>query len=400
MHVTRHLSIYSAALSLLLITGCGTSTTNDGAGGGGGGGGGTIAVENLSAAFITGWCDMQSRCSVKSPGLGFYSTKAVCVAAMTASLGGQLEPVGDVLAGKLIYDGKQAISCLDYLKTTPCGELNLEEIPACQATFSGALADGVSCADASHCTSGWCEGLNQPAQDCPGTCAPAKADGEACKSGDDAECADALVCRSQVCGADTRAKAGESCDQMACEANLLCVNSDQGSGVCEVKGDVGGACKSGDDCKSGLRCAAGTCAVPGKAGETCDLGQVMEGASECEAGLNCGAVMEDGKEPVMTCMASKKVGEACKAVFECSGLDLYCKAGTCAKLPAIGETCASQLDSPVAQCDYTGGCDKKTDKCAKAVKPAEGDACPNFNCGEGLQCVNDKCEKKVAPVCK
>lgn len=397
-----HARTAALATALLLASACSSSS---GTGGGGGGGGG-IPLESLQSSYITAFCGVIDRCGSQG-GFGplTFSSKEVCVATMSASGQFEVDEVADVAAGKLVYNADQASACLAALNGLKCGGVNdLDELaPSCEKVFSGALAIDAECTDDEHCKDGWCKGADEPNSGCPGKCAADKPAGEACEDTD--ECVQGLSCNGGKCAERVKAKAGEDCaGSNSCAAGLACDN--ESKSVCVALPASGAAClseKASARCAAGLRCHEGKCAAPGKAGETCDVGAQLETGLQCDAGLNCGVKLSDqGVPESQTCVAIKGAGEACSLIFECKGLDQYCKEGKCASLPKAGEACVDKKVSPFAQCQPTFECDETTSKCAAEPADAKaGESCEKVSCDSGLTCnASNVCEAAAAPVCK
>lgn len=366
--------------------------------GGGGGGGGSIAIDQLSTQAVSAICDMQARCGAAGPFPFAFSSAQACRDAMGYVM--EMDEIDDVNKGLLVYHADQAAKCLTAYKSAPCETIDLDNMSACELTFTGNVDDGAACTKDDYCKSTWCQGLDKPSYTCPGVCAPPKKADEACTTDD--KCEGALVCTAGKCAAAVMGKDGEACEgSTTCEAGLKCIYLQTGP-VCKKLPANGEACLDDDYCAKGSRCSEGKCAAPAKAGEACSVESMGSdsAAYECEAGLNCAVVFEPGKQPVSTCMTGKNPGEACTALMECIGLDQTCTAGKCAPLPKTGEDCLPKAENPIFQCGFGLVCAAATGKCGKEVKATEGQDCSEADCADGLMCKNDKCDKMPVPVCK
>jgi hypothetical protein len=111
------------------------------------------------------------------------------------------------------------------------------------------------------------------------------------------------------------ANVGEPCGN--CLSGLRCVD-----GKCQVRGEIGAACKYSSDCRSGLGCdPQGHCAnlVLGTAGSPCDASTNLR----CATGLYCSPSAKG------VCTAAKKRGEACATGDRCEQFTA-CRGGFCA----------------------------------------------------------------------
>jgi hypothetical protein len=141
-------------------------------------------------------------------------------------------------------------------------------------------------------------------------------------------------------------------------------------GICVARGGLGAACTGSSECQSHLSCRSGLCAGRGGAGDPCTAG--------CESGLFCDATS--------TCRPLQGEGAACASDFECAR-DLYCPAGTCASLPAEGETCRDRFNEP--RCDGDLRC---VDSVCRAPN-AEGATCTaTAECYWGSRCLAGTCQ--------
>lgn len=159
------------------------------------------------------------------------------------------------------------------------------------------------------------------------------------------------------------------------------------AGICKLlAGDagLGDACTSvgslgfsgvGDTCKHDLVCAAGICVKwPDRQGSIC------EGIGVCPPGLSCTDPDADG---VHSCEPRAASGGACNPHDGPAGCedDLFCSdvSQTCQALPGASQPCL------LGQCASGHVCLENV--CV--VPPGNGEACPDYVCGEGLVCTPD-----------
>ena len=126
------------------------------------------------------------------------------------------------------------------------------------------------------------------------------------------ECTPGLVCAAKICHAPKAL--GEDCvaireegapaARSSCGPDLRC-----DGGRCGALAKAGGACKSAEQCATGLACRAGRCLVadPLAAGASCAA------SDECAADLYCAG--KPGK-----CATRKRAGEPCESPDACVGL--------------------------------------------------------------------------------
>ncbi|MCO4761554.1 MAG: hypothetical protein KC502_08630 [Myxococcales bacterium] len=391
--LSPHNIVTFAVAALLSLSACGTDN-----GSAGSTGGTSITIEALPTLTAEAMCDMQERCGKDGVFPITFSSKAACVENLKASMLSSMDEIAAVKDGKMVFDGKKAAACMALMKTMACGDLDMDTNETCDSVFAGTIESDKACDESKHCATGWCAGANAPSQGCPGKCAAAKKEGEACESQSNDECAGALACIDKKCAKRTAAKDGESCaGGRPCAAGLYCPETPDP--VCAKQAATGEACKTSSACTKGLRCAADKCAAPGKEGETCSASAGFGPSPECEKGLSCAMLFEGGVPKSQTCMKSAALGAACTAVFECGGFDLYCKAKKCESLPKVGEACADKADAPMFQCQFGLKCG--TDgKCKADGDAQEGESCASDSCAGGLSCnAKQLCEKAAAPVC-
>jgi hypothetical protein len=183
-----------------------------------------------------------------------------------------------------------------------------------------------------------------PAGSTSGTCGPGRKQGEVCTlqgiatvNGPFTDCAVSLFCYPDstnhfVCGVGR--ELGESCGDMDVGGmNPLSVPCRQGvcradaggNPHCVLDGKEGEACSGDRPCDVGFGCdtATGKChTIFVKVGEHCTL----DGLALCPDGSRCAVSAADATQG--TCLALKKMGEACNDPDDCA-LGLSCTSGTC-----------------------------------------------------------------------
>lgn len=242
--------------------------------------------------------------------------------------------------GHATFDADRAAECLEARSTYLCDETaTYPRVDPCDAVFEGLRTAGETCRegeciDGYSCDTGstchgtcvatmspcpvcdedeWCDGLS-------GTCRAVAAEGEPCRGG--SACQDGLVCDDEGLNFGECIVAGSRSAGAACVVNdecaegLICE-----SDVCTayVVEDEGGTC--GDAaCEPGLVCyvlsgdPTGTCEPPHELGDPC-----VEPFGDCGAGLYCDASTN-------LCAAMKANGATCAEVFECQSF--YCDSST------------------------------------------------------------------------
>jgi hypothetical protein len=290
--------------------------------GGSTGSGGSIPLNQLGPQVTAALCSYEVRC-------GVLPDLATCEGAFQSDVT-RLE--ADVQAGRVIYDGDKASSCLSSVAGEGCALSDDQAFGAsdCRAVFQGTVAAGGHCAYDEHCVSQMCDtGLcDLGVQCCSGTCL-------------------ALVTAGGECGS---AVAG------VCAVGTTCVTDGTGHGTCQATSPIAGRCSNVGDCASGLDCAIdsngiGTCVqLPGE-GQPCDpmvglcdkLGDFCDSVTQrCVPRLAPGASCPTGDECVlyaqcdqttMKCVATIPRGGACTGNDRCLGT-LECLNGVCAQRPA------------------------------------------------------------------
>lgn len=351
---------------------------------------GSVAIEALPAAMIKAICASLAKCP---GGLMAFADAKDCETMMADKTdAGDLSPMMEaVKAGKVKYDGAKAVECLKALAAT-CGAFKMAKLPTgCAGVFSGTLEDGKACTEAAFCKSNRCDKSADP--DC-GKCAPILKLGDACNESGD--CLGDLVCVQGKCSSPTPGKAGAPCDGSdQCEPALFC-QQDGDKGACAPRLDAGAECNSGSDCKDGLVCKKGadksTCAPPAKENEVCATVGLFGDTGDCGPGLTC-AMTGDLSNPAtikLLCLPLAKLGGACVAGNQCTGLDVGCIGGKCAILPAKGAACTPKTkESLTLSCLMPWVCDPAGKVCVD--RPATGKPCIENKCAKTAKCANGQC---------
>ena len=162
----------------------------------------------------------------------------------------------DLAAGKVRYDGLKMAACIAELVDSQC-DVDLEQLfSTCDSAFVGQVAQGEQCEYNQVCQDGQVCVFSDA---CPGQCAPAPAETEACTQS--TGCSDDLICHNQTC--KPALSLGSSCD------------------------DDGVPCAAGLFCKANLLSGSSSCDTlntnPVGRGQTCDL----NGGPFCTSGLSC-----------------------------------------------------------------------------------------------------------------
>jgi hypothetical protein len=269
-----------------------------------------VPLEEFSAEASSAFCDWAARCRLLE-------------SAKTCEMNGSVEVgqlVAAIKAGRVVYDAKQASSCIAELREASCGFSLGRQYSACAAFAKPVVARGGRCSDSDECLSGNCEQSDPRCLPdnacCPGTCAGAnlKSDlpnGTTCFS--DTECVSAF-CHKKV------TVKGES-------------------GVCESLPKLNEPCAF--KCESGLWCefSSRTCKRIPNTGESCtDVCNLF--SDWCSDNEKCEPRVEVGKP----C----RKDEGCLPWATCSN-------SVCVALPKIGESCRSEGESgATSECAHEG----------------------------------------------
>lgn len=263
---------------------------------------------------------------------------------------------------------------------------------------------GDTCAQDSECD----EGLGCIAS----TCALRLAEGAACVDGDDACDGFCSVCRPSSAGGAAhacldRGALGDGCDDDDdCRAHFLCA-----VGACAPAANLGAACTSDAGCREGLSCddTAEVCVATPGAGDACTSGgvQCAEGAcvegtcvvaaagSACAADSHCDDVnlVCLGASAPGVCGEAPALGASCSLSGACAD-GAYCNAGSCVRLPAIGEACVYDEGTQDRVCGAGAYCDEAADECVGLLSP--GQACTIDDQCESALCANGTCTEVAA----
>jgi hypothetical protein len=344
--------------------------------------------------------------------------------------------------GLLALDDAAARACLEAVRGSACEDLAAETYRAsCGKSLVGKVATGGFCLSAEDCGASTesCQMTEMDA--CAYHCAPVSraALGELCL---DRPCVDGTYCAAAVLTTDSRCQVpevdGASCqDRTACAAGTFCQPAAAGSdpGTCRpVRAGV--ACLGSWQCPLAYAClipagsSAGTCQPGRKKGEACTFHGKEEAGGpyhDCASGLfcypnasnqyTCGAGHELGEgcadfdvgAPIpisvncrvgscqlsagkLTCVADRKLGEACTPDLPCAS-DLVCTGGKCVDpVVRVGERCTTDDNERCpdgARCAYptpaanTGTCvliKKAGETCTTAEDCAMGTSCTGGVC--------------------
>lgn len=341
-----------------------------------------------------------------------FATEAGCIAAVQAADASVFaDLIAMVEAGKLKYDPQQAAECLALAAAT-CDEIDLVDgPPACQAVFTGSLANGKPCKYNVECASHYCPDVDG----CGTVCKKRIPKGSACA--DDDKCESGSVCFGGLCVADTPKGPGAACGEVKCAKGLYC--SDKGK--CTPLNKKGQPCDLAGSCESGLQCLlagdAGQCQPLPKQSEPCSPSIFSDNSVLCAAGLTC---FNDGGE-AGTCEPQAALGAPCTNSSNCGGWDVHCvgaagsktcqllsgkggacqpgdlavgewggclapytcNKGTCTDLPKAGEACADDI---LAACAPDLMCDFFKNVCVPM--PTLGEVCYGV-CQAGFDCALD-----------
>ena len=196
---------------------------------GGGSSGKSIPIDQLASEYAAVFCHKMFTCCDASELAARESTgpdEAACRSVVAATVN---DPVlqAQVAAGRVVYHGDRARSCLDTVAALPCQQWALDEklirFPACDAITEGTLAAGSACAISDQCIDGFC----------------GSSTGE-------------LVCAPP-------AQAGQPCSFAKCVSGLACRTDELASpGICGPRLPDGAACVDQNDCASGYCIGDGT----------------------------------------------------------------------------------------------------------------------------------------------
>ncbi len=357
------------------------------------------AAQKAEADFYLALCKVNFTCET-----GIYFTDAPGCAADLAASGGLAmfaDGIAAVKAGRASVDAAMATACMATLDAS-CTFFKALTLPeACHKMFTGKVDASFQCAADVECKSGYCKfnDANDPA--CTGVCTEAKTAGAACDS--DSACQFPLWCIDGKCAAAKYAAKGESCSELPCSADLLCMEGGDDFS-CSDAIKAGQACGVGEGtCATGLYCAAkaaddsdGVCTASVALGKPCDRDLWYEGATDspCAKGSVCVPLAADAT--AATCQAYAAVGKPCVTGDQCQGWDEGCftmddDSTQCQYLPELGEACEplspDEIDYGLRACLPPYACDAKTSKCV--ALPAAGKPCVEMRCAADLWCDGD-----------
>lgn len=284
---------------------------------GGGDGGVSIPIDEVEARGMDALCGYQVRC-------GFAPDKAACDETQTL----KLQNAADVKAGRILYDGKAAATCLDVYRTLSCklseaGTTSLAQAQTCYDVFKGTVAAGGACLTDEECQSQDCDkaACTESSTCCAGTCVAKIAAGGDCSAAG-SQCADDLFCKRGTTAGTAR------CTELVAD---------------------GQPCTRTDFCVVGRRCNQGTCGFPPAHGQACpdlwcdSLEDVCDPASKiCVARIAVGGdcagnptgcmIYANCDAGTMKCVARKRAGEPCAQSTDCL-LGVACTGGVCVPPP-------------------------------------------------------------------
>ena len=237
----------------------------------------------------------------------------------------------------------------------------------CGGTCTTKCLKGMTCLADGDCTTGQCiqgvcgvdpckDGVLSPGEgdvDCGGGCAKKCITGGGCKADKD--------CGSGFCdGAHCTATSCTDKKQDAGESDLDCGGPCAGTAAC----GIGGKCKLGGDCGSGICSSLGKCV-----------------ASTCVDGVKSGN--ETDQDCGGSCSAKCTTDKGCKSGADCDSA--YCNGTVC-----VGDYCSDKVLSPgEADVDCGGTCSKK---CSSGAKCNGGGDCLSGACATNGTCAANTCE--------
>jgi hypothetical protein len=173
-----------------------------------------------------------------------------------------------------------------------------------------------------------------------------------------------------------------------CQSAYCAVSFGATCGICTATVPAGGACVSGEECVSNLRCVDGKCGFGGKEGDSCTYN------SSCHFGLGC----VNGH-----CGAQAKAGDSC--TLSCGYYaDLNCINGVCVptQYGNVGDACEPQaykLCRQAGSCQISSG--SKRGICVAAA--TDGQPCDSVNgpsCIPRAVCELGICKVRDPATCK
>ena len=276
-------------------------------------------------AFWTKRCAERASCDAASFAASFTSA-ASCVAiealhcAQTTLGPGSTATVDDV---KGCFDAYGALDCTGAIRFAH----GHEKAPTACAYAPGTVALGAPCVAASECASTFCK--KDPLGGGCGVCATPLTSADTCYRDDD--CAGGEACIPSPIGVPGSggscapyAEKGASCELAVCHRELVCVH-----GICSDRLADGAVCdplEQGCSVLSGCNGETSHCEPLAVAANGAPCGEIAKGkVASCAAGAWCRMEFQDARG---TCVASKKLGEACVIDEECP-LRTACASGRC-----------------------------------------------------------------------
>ena len=278
----------------------------------------------------TRFCNFQVTC-------GAYASVEVCLEATPLAT---QQLTAEIAAGRIIFDPGATAACLAELDarfgtcalSVAVSFIDRDEPLACDAVFTGTVADAGECFDDLECVSRRCsfpEGCD-PASCCAGTCAPTPP--------------------------SEHADVGESCADRRCVSGAFCTRTTK---KCIARVAVDAPCTELLSCVVGAACnlspttGSGTCKPLAGHEAECDPAVLIPcdlSADYCASGSK-------------TCVAQPRTGETCNSEARCLA-HATCVGGECVDDPAAGEPCPSSGPG----CQGTLQCEDGT--CEAYVEPS------------------------------
>lgn len=298
-------------------------------------GGGDLAIDDLYSALLSKYCDVYVRCGILD--------RPTCEAALGSQFSFDLDVVGAVKAGKVIYHADLARTCIDSVDAGTCDRAQFLgaslSVATCDAVFEGTVHAGGECAIDDECISRHCD----------------TAGGETCPTG--------------TCAGDTppvRGQIGSACETTSDCDDAYC---DSTSKTCQAFLADGATCTSDTQCEHYY--CMGTCQPIVDEGEACTS------ESQCR-------LLQDNCNSQHVCTSGVATGAACAASADCRRAD-YCQASTetCQPRPVKGQSCQdTQACLDGSLCDDTNTC---VDRLADGEVCDVDSQCENHNCNGTCQ---------------
>jgi hypothetical protein len=317
-------------------------------------GGDSIALKDLQTEEINARCAYLVKC-------GLFADNQTCETFFIVTADPSAQAAID--GKKLSYNGENAASCLDQIKSASCDSSSKsarEQPEPCKHIFNGITKMGDACAFNTECQSQNCVIPGSATGACPqGTCGP------------------------QI----PLAKVNESCTGVDCEEGLFCNSSSQ----CQALVAMGGACDFDSDCDFGLGCVGATtlsCQPLPHIGSPCAARP--SASPECEEiGAICNAAN--------SCVKAGLPGDQCASDFDCTLFGVCdMTSSKCANYPSRGQMCDDThlvICSDDSWCNIPNGqtmgtCDAPQ---ANGAVCTQGDQCSSHFCqdnGAAGQCAD------------